>query len=908
MPRSLRNLLRAALVSTLVWAGPAARAGQLTAEQSALAERVKQIKLLQQRMLMHQGFEADRPGEGAAWEAFEQRRRSEEPGVMRRGISQRPAPETPEERAAQAQRGRAAGPLTVQSALSYATNRNVNDPNLDDPARADAQSEPSIAMWGNYVLAGWNDGRGSTFQPGATLPNLLNYGYSTDGGQSFTTGPATGPTALPVLQNLGGVWTSDPVITVNEKTGDFYFCGLFDPPNGGVGPDENGVAVAKARFSGTTIVWSQPVVVRSLPPQVAGLPEIDKPWIAADSTSGNVYLSYTRYTPSGDSILFTRSTDGGAHWSPSITMSSNYANGWVQGSRPAVGPNGEVYVTWKEIGQDFNPASPNFGVDFMRIRRSVDGGVSFGGEQTAATFFDDFGSGAPGFNREQSIALPSIAVDRTPPGSPTRGYVYVAWNESVNFYDSIPDSGTASGVVTETESASGTTGTDDTPATAVPFTVGNAVRGSFNFQRDPNPPNPYSDLDYYQFNAVRGTTYLFYADEVETQYTLRIFGTDGQTRLAFAGDRFSAVASPGLIVWTCPKSGTYYMRLAIYGNAPSYYRVDTGVDIPGGPAQRARDHRDVFVATSKDGGTIWSSPAMLSAPEPPWFDDWLPEVAVAGNGSVYALWYDFADSPAASDGGQSQTYMARSDDAGATWASLGPVSGAFVNWTFTNSNIIPNQGDYTALFANATTVVPCWTDGRIGTPDIWAAPFAIASIQVAIESVVADTNRVTITWHAQGPYPASADVMRADGTGPYQVIGTVTFDGSGLATYADGTVLTAAQYRYALQLAVGASTEILGEWTVLTPGRQRALLSFAGAVPNPTKKKALRVQFTLPDNIEADLRLYDITGRPLRLRIYRGPGPFDVDFGDGLDLKPGIYLLRLSHAGSDVVRRVSIIP
>src|SRR5207247_1251208 len=219
-----------------------------------------------------------------------------------------------------------------------------------------------------------------------------------------------------------------------------------------------------------------------------------------------------------------------------------------------------------------------------------------------------------------------------------------------------------------------------------------------------------------------------------------------------------------LIVWTCPKSGIYYMRMAIFGTTPGYYRVDTSVDFFDGSNQRARDQRDVFVTSSPDG-SVWSAPVMLSAPEPAWFDDWLPEVAVAGDGAVYAAWYDFSDSPAASDGGQSQTYMARSDDAGATWASLGPVSDAFVNWTYSNSNIIPNQGDYVALFGNATTVIPCWTDARVGTPDIWAAPFPVGALQIEIESVVADSNLVTLVWHARGPYPASANVARAEGTG-----------------------------------------------------------------------------------------------------------------------------------------------
>jgi hypothetical protein len=101
------------------------------------------------------------------------------------------------------------------------------------------------------------------------------------------------------------------VFTVNDKTGEFYFCALFDTTD-----TDHGVAVAHGHFVGSTFVWSPTRVVRMLP----GPPnttDIDKPWIAADSLTGNVYLSYTRYYGAlDDSIVFTRSTDGGNTWSP----------------------------------------------------------------------------------------------------------------------------------------------------------------------------------------------------------------------------------------------------------------------------------------------------------------------------------------------------------------------------------------------------------------------------------------------------------------------------------------------------------------------------------------------------------------------------------------------------------------
>src|SRR4029079_8174492 len=218
------------------------------------------------------------------------------------------------------------------STTSYGANVFANDPSLDDPNHADTQSEPGVAMLGNNIVVAWNDYRGAPNRP-AAISSPIAYAYSTNGGQSFTQGGVP-----PFDASNIGSWTSDPVLTVNEKTGEFYFCALFDTSD-----FDHGLAVAHGHFAAGTFLWSPPArVIRSLP----GSLDIDKPWIAADSLTGNLYVSYTRYYGAvDDSILFTRSTNGGNTWSPATALSSGAASGYVQGSRPAVGPDGEVYVT-----------------------------------------------------------------------------------------------------------------------------------------------------------------------------------------------------------------------------------------------------------------------------------------------------------------------------------------------------------------------------------------------------------------------------------------------------------------------------------------------------------------------------------------------------------------------------------
>src|SRR5262249_9859374 len=84
---------------------------------------------------------------------------------------------------------------------AFGANQLLNDPNLDPPGSC--QSENSIAAHGGLVVAGWNDGTFFARQPGST-----GYGYSRDGGATWTDGGAP-PVVLP-----GDFYFGDPSLTV----------------------------------------------------------------------------------------------------------------------------------------------------------------------------------------------------------------------------------------------------------------------------------------------------------------------------------------------------------------------------------------------------------------------------------------------------------------------------------------------------------------------------------------------------------------------------------------------------------------------------------------------------------------------------------------------------------------------
>jgi hypothetical protein len=870
---TLRAAFALALLAPMITAagpGPStARAG--TPEQdslSAVGARVSSyapaLKILQQRLLL-QGAQARM----ARAKALTRQLRKHPEGA-RRGAAVRRAGDGnetggPQGTGAPGSGARAASPARATAAL--VPDALVNNRAQDAGSTGVGQSEEMIAALGSNVLVAWNDGLGFTTSP---YTSTQGYAYSVDGGANYTDG---GSPPVPA----GWRWASDPLVTVDEKTGDFWFCALVDDNS-----TRNGIGLAKARFNAGTVQWSPPVLVRYGNNSSVFF---DKPWIAADSLSGRLYLSYTVFGVSADTIVFQRSSVGGATWDNPQRLSSNAEAGYVQGSRPAVGPGGEVYVTWYSI----ETASPY--ADHMMIRTSANQGTSFGAAVTAASVYSNFGSGAPGFNRGIGITYPSIAVDRS--SGAHRGRIYVAWNESVDFYDDGGGLG-ATGPVSESEP-------NDTPATADPFTPGKILRGSL--------PS-YLDLDYFSFTGTAGQTLIFYADSITSSLSmsLRVYCSDGTTRLALSAP---GTGQNNFICFTLPVTGTYYVRCASWDGSTGSYKISTGLDTPT-PGERARDHRDVFVAWS-DGGATWSTPAMASD-SPVGYDDWLPEVAVGGNhpdprvgdGRPYCIWYDWRGS-ASTCGGGSNINLSRLSDDGGTWIPVGALGAVQTAWTSVASNITPNQGDYLSLCASGTNLYAAWADGRNGDPDIYAAtvPLLTTDVDVSLASVQATSDRVTLTWYAGGLGDGVATIERRENTTSFTPIGTASADGVGNLSFVDAAVSPGARYAYRLTWVEGAATRSSDEVWVDVPVAAGVALALYG--DNPVGPD-VRVSLRLPDAAPATLELFDVAGRQLASRQVQGAGEHArVSLSEGLALDSGIYFVRLTHGGASLTRRVALV-
>ncbi len=182
---------------------------------------------------------------------------------------------------------------------------------------------------------------------------------------------------------------TDPVIAFDLAGNAYAFQLAFRWTDG-----TNGVYVSKRTPNGT---WGVPVQVDAFGTSGAGLGhEFDKQWIAVDNSGGtrdgNIYVIYVDFSTQNGRIKFARSTDHGASFSKTVTLSTTDGNGGAHGQLPQIGVDsrGFVYAVWNGNFQG------NFkGQGSLLVDVSEDGGDTWQGPFDAIDFSAE-GVGTPG--------------------------------------------------------------------------------------------------------------------------------------------------------------------------------------------------------------------------------------------------------------------------------------------------------------------------------------------------------------------------------------------------------------------------------------------------------------------------------------------------------------------------------
>jgi hypothetical protein len=213
-----------------------------------------------------------------------------------------------------------------------------------------------------------------------------------------------------------GVW-GDPCI-IADTTGAFYFFHLSNPPGGNW--IDRIVCQRLDTISGT---WSSGSYTG-----LNGTKAQDKHWVAVDPVTNILYTTWTQFDSYGSSnsndssiILFSKSTDQGNTWSPALRINKVAgdcidSDNTVEGAVPAVGPGGQIYVSW---------AGP-LGILFDR---SSDGGATWLDEDIfVATQPGGWDYAIPGIYR--CNGLPVTCCDLSQ--GPNRGNICINWTDQRN--------------------------------------------------------------------------------------------------------------------------------------------------------------------------------------------------------------------------------------------------------------------------------------------------------------------------------------------------------------------------------------------------------------------------------------------------------------------------------------------
>jgi BNR repeat-like domain len=240
--------------------------------------------------------------------------------------------------------------LAPGASAAVTLTRIFTDPFTNTSSQHATAVEPDTFAYGNTLVMATQSGR--FFDGGATG---IGWATTTNGGATWTSGVLPGITSTQGAPGAPYERVSDPTVAYDAAHGVWLVASIP------ILPDTSVPTVLVNRSTDGGLTWGNPVAVTS----AAG--NYDKDWIACDNHATSPYYGhcYTTFDDfgDGDRLKVSTSTDGGLTWGPPLNTADG-ASGL--GGQPVVQPNGTVVI----------PAASGTESDIIAFR-STDGGASW---------------------------------------------------------------------------------------------------------------------------------------------------------------------------------------------------------------------------------------------------------------------------------------------------------------------------------------------------------------------------------------------------------------------------------------------------------------------------------------------------------------------------------------------------
>lgn len=321
-------------------------------------------------------------------------------------------------------------------------NLRLNAPQLPFPKGKLGRAGVAVAAdeEGRHLVAAWETIQGTCGSaygeacPPPSPPGLTAFGYSVDGGRTWT--DAGAPQVVDQAMTAGHPWLDRG--GVDRRT--FFLVSRARSP---VDRNQLGLTFHRGGFKEGVFAWQDG---KLLAPRTAGDVWRGPSIAAAGDGSGKVFVAFSNLRAicgvpgrSAGQIELLRSGDEGRSWEgpvvvgPDDTVVTPDPKDPACGNRGtfqlspsvAVGPAGEVYVIWP-FGPAVTNANPLQTAKTLSLRfsRSLDGGRTFSAPRDLVTLNSMRENPPAGYSKDNMGDIPRIAVAAS---GPQRGRIYVTY-------------------------------------------------------------------------------------------------------------------------------------------------------------------------------------------------------------------------------------------------------------------------------------------------------------------------------------------------------------------------------------------------------------------------------------------------------------------------------------------------